>query len=71
MAGTDCGSKHLRLAGLIIGVVLTVCAATIGYAQVKLGELDARVRMVEQDAAANAARFEAIKESLQRLEAQR
>ena len=65
----DCGAKHLRLAGLIIGIVLTVCTATVGHCQMALGRLEARIRLVEQDNAANGARFESIRESLIRLEA--
>lgn len=69
MVATDCGTQHLKLASLIVGIVLTVCCATIVYARVAIAEIDARVRIVEQSSAANAARFEAIRDSLQRLEA--
>ena len=65
---TDCGSKHLRLMIAIISIVMTMCAGTIAYCRSTVAEIDARVRIVEQSEAANAARFEAIQQSLLRLE---
>ena len=66
----DCGAKHNRLLGLIVVIVLAVCTATIGYCQVTLSEIEARVRLVEQSSAANAVRFEMIQASLRRMEQQ-
>lgn len=64
----DCGSKHLRLAVAIIGIVIAICSGTIGHSMTCARALDERVRIVEQNDAANAARFEAIQQSLDRLE---
>jgi len=75
----DCDSRHLRWAATIISIVLVVCAATVGYCltetraldvriRTEIKALDIRVREVEKHDEANAARFEAIRESLRRLE---
>lgn len=63
-----CGDKHLTLALWIVGLVITVCLATIAYANSTLAAVEGRVRSVEQSESANAARFEAIQRSLERLE---
>jgi len=63
-----CGSQHLRLATAIIGVVLAICTATIAYCHTTVAAMDARMRKVEQNDAANAARIEAIKDALERME---
>ena len=65
----DCGDKHLRLAALIVVIVLSICAGTIAYANLQIRSLEARVRMIEQSEAANRARFEAIQQSINRIEA--
>lgn len=64
----DCGSKHLRWATAIIGIVLAICTATVAYCHSMVGSLEVRVRQIEKNDAANAARFESIKASLDRLE---
>ncbi|KKL10356.1 hypothetical protein LCGC14_2556650 [marine sediment metagenome] len=66
--GKSCGGKHLRLAGTIVLIVLAVCGGTITYAMATASAQDARLRTVEQDNAANTARFEAIQQSLERIE---
>jgi len=66
--GVDCGTKHLRLMIAIISIVMAICAGTITYCRAAIAEIDARVRIVEQSEAANSARFEAIQQSLRRLE---
>jgi flagellar basal body-associated protein FliL len=68
---SGCGSRHLRLIGLIVGIVLAVCAATLAACWSAQAGLETRLRRVEQNDAANAARFEAIKEALQRIEGAR
>ncbi len=65
---TDCGARHLRLAAMIIGIVLAICTGTITYCHTVVSSLEVRLRAVEQNDAANAARFESIRESLHRLE---
>lgn len=67
-AARDCERKHAAWAGLIIGAVLLLCAGTFGYVRWCAADTDGRLRLVEQTAAVNAARFEAIRESLARLE---
>jgi len=68
----DCAEKHRKWLGLIVGLVLAICTATMAYCHTAVGGLEVRVRQVEQNSAANdaanAARFEAIRESLGRLE---
>jgi len=63
------GPLNLRWAATIIGIVMALCTGTLGYTHTALGSLETRVRAVEQNDAANAARFEAIRDSLHRLEA--
>ena len=58
----------LRWATMIIGLVLAICGGTIAYCRTIVDDLEVRVRAVERNAAGNTARFEAIKESLMRLE---
>ncbi len=70
-ARPDCGSRHLRLASMILGAVLTVCGATVVYAYRTSDALEARLREVEQNDAANAARFLAIQQALERIERSR
>gem|GEM_PF-6604190 len=65
---SDCGGKHLKLGLWIIGTVLGICAGTVSICHAMVGGLEVRVRQVEQNDAANAARFEAISEALRRLE---
>ena len=65
----DCGARHLKLAGMILGAVVVICGATIGHSTSTAKALEERVRIVEQAEAANAARFEAIQKALERLEA--
>jgi len=71
----ECGKKHLRWAVATIGIVMAICGCTWSLcndmterllAEVRL--VETRVRAMEQHDAANAARFEAIKESLARIE---
>jgi len=71
----ECGRKHLRWAGLTLGIVLAICGATYTICrgmtdglQVELNAVEVRLRQMEQHDAANAARFEAIRESLARIE---
>jgi len=64
----DCGGKHLKLGLAIIGIVLAICSSTLGACYLMVGGLEERVRRVEQNDAANATRFESIRETLQRLE---
>jgi len=64
----DCGTRHLKLAGMILGAVVVICGATISHSASTAKALEERVRIVEQAEAANAARFEAIQKALERLE---
>ena len=64
----SCGNQHLRLAAAIIGIVLAICTSTAAYCHSAVAGLEVRLRAVEQSDAANAARFEAIKAALQRME---
>ena len=57
-------NKRLKWIALILIPVSILCAGTVGYAARGLGEMDARVRIVEQDNAANGVRFEAIMREL-------
>ena len=66
----DCGTRHNRLLAMIVLIVLAVCGATIGYCRITLGQIEARVRLVEQSEAANMVRFETIQQSLARVERQ-
>jgi len=68
--GNGCGARHLKLAGMIVGIVLCVCAGAVGWTARDLSAQDVRLRKVEQDSAANAARFEAIREQLADIKAQ-
>jgi hypothetical protein len=68
MAKEDCGTKHLTLALWIIGLVAVFCLGTLAYAAHLNAAMDSRVRTVEQSAAATDARFEAIQQSLKRIE---
>ena len=65
-SGTNgsCGTKHLRLAALIIGMVLSIAVATFWHSAANLNAMDVRTRRIEQNDAANAARFEAIQDKL-------
>ena len=70
-----CGAKHLRWAGLTLGLVMAVCGATytvcrgmVDGLQIELDAVEVRLRQMEQHDAANAARFEAIRQSLARIE---
>jgi hypothetical protein len=65
---TNCGNQHLKLAGMIIGLVVMICVATVTYTQSTLRSIEARVRIVEQNDAANAARFESLRAQMQRIE---
>ncbi len=73
MSTDPCGEKHRKWLALIVGIVLAICTGTIVYCHTTVSGLEVRVRQVEQNSAANdaanAARFEAIRESLHRLEA--
>ena len=69
-----CERRHVRLATVIVAVVVAVCGGTLGacYAVATAASrpveaLEARVRLVEQNDAANAARFEAIKDAIREL----
>ena len=64
----SCGNQHLRLAAAIIGIVLAICTSTAAYCYSAVAGLEVRLRAVEQSDAANAARFEAIKSALERME---
>ncbi len=57
-------TKRLKWAALILIPVMLMCGATIGYAASKVGGMDTRVRLVEQDNAVNGERFRAIQETL-------
>jgi len=70
IARQDCGTKHLRLAALLVTVVLAVCGAMLGHSLSAAAGMDTRMRIVEQNDAANTARFVAISQSLERLEKQ-
>jgi hypothetical protein len=63
-----CGGQHLGLAAMILGPVLVVCGACLGACWSMTSTLDVRVRQVERNDGANAARFEAIRDSLLRIE---
>lgn len=58
-------SKRLKWAALILVPVMFMCGGTVGYTT----SVDTRVRVVEQDHAVNGARYEEIKASLERIEA--
>jgi len=64
----DCDTRHLRMLGVIVAIVLAICTGTLGYCRVMVSGLEARVRKVEQNDAANAVRFEAIRAALDRIE---
>ena len=66
----SCGNQHLRLAATIIGIVLAICTGTIVHCHAAVTGLEVRVREVEKNDAANAARFEAIRDALKRMEGQ-
>ena len=68
----DCGSKHLKLVLGVIAVITVIvggmCKVTISYARTAAQEMDARVRLLEQDQAASHERDKAIAQSLNRIE---
>jgi len=70
-SSNGCGGKHLRLAGIIVGTVLAICTTTLAVCHTMVESLEVRMRKIEQHDAANAARFEAIKESLDDLKRDR
>lgn len=73
MSGTaakSCGQKHLELLAIILGGVLVVCGAVWATCTSSVAAIESRTRVVEQGEAANAARFDAIQKSLERLERQ-
>ena len=57
--------KRLKWAALILIPVMFMCGGTVGYT----ASVDTRVRVVEQDNAANGPRYKAIEASLKRIEA--
>jgi len=65
---SECGAKHLKLVAMIVGIVLAVCGGTVVYSVSAASDMDKRVREVEKNDAANAARFEEIQRALSRLE---
>ena len=71
----ECGKKHLRWSAVTIGIVIAICGGTWTLCndmterlRVEVRLVETRVRAMEQHDAANAARFDAIKESLARIE---
>jgi len=68
MSDDTCAEKHRKWLVTIVAIVLTLCSGTLGICYTMVSSLEVRVRSVEQSDAANAARFEAIRESLRRLE---
>jgi len=55
---------------MIVAVVLAVCGAMLGHSLSLAADMDTRIRKVEQNDAANAQRFDAIKNTLEKLERQ-
>ena len=61
---TDCGQKHLKWAGVIIGVVILVVGIFFGWANVRLSEFEIRLRLLEKSEAGNTVRYETIRDDL-------
>ncbi len=75
MAAEDCGTKHIKLASVIVGIVIAVVSASSGivlsrlYAsESTLGQYEQRLRVVEQQSVRIEERLIAIQQTLNRIE---
>ena len=66
-AEVDCGGKHLRLAGLIVGVVAGLLGGLITWGRMAAAETGERLRHVEQNDAAAKVQYETIQRSLDEI----
>ena len=65
----DCGTKHLKLAGLIVSVTCLIVGGMFGYCLSSLSAYETRLRAVEQSSVRIETRLSVIQESLVRIEA--
>ena len=71
MAPEDCGTKHLKLAAVIVGIVIAVVSGTFGLTVSSLSAHEERLRAVEQQSVRIEERLIAIQETLDRIEENR
>ena len=61
---------HLRLVVILLGILLPVASALAVWSRVSFAGHDTRLRIVEQEAAAQRARYEAIQQSLSEIKSE-
>ena len=65
----QCGAKHLKWFGAIVGTVLMITSGLFIWTNVRMAEFELRMRMLEKSEAGNAARYEAIRDTLVEIKA--
>ena len=71
MAAEDCGTKHLKLAAVIVGIVIAVGSGALGLTVSSLSANEERLRAVEQQSVRIEERLIAIQKTLNRIEGNR
>ena len=71
MVAEDCGTKHLKLAAVIVGIVIAVVSGAFGLTVSSLSANEERLRAVEQQSVRIEERLIAIQKTLNRIEGNR
>ena len=64
----DCGSQHIRLAGIIVIVVTVIIGGAFTLATRTMGDQEERLRAVEINRSATAQELKGIQATLKRIE---